>query len=148
MLRKVRATIRLAPQLKTVAIAIALPRIWAGNISLRSNHDTENVSLARVNVRLLLSSMHKVVDVYSDVWKFFFFPAVKAHSYWSTPTLIVRLIPTVSEKSYRLFTLPNLESGFNSDQKPNATLYNAELFHYTESDSDSIPTAEHSKELE
>ena len=45
MLRKVRATIRLAPQLKTVAIEMALPRIWAGNISLRSNHDTENVSL-------------------------------------------------------------------------------------------------------
>ena len=102
MLRKVRATIRLAPQLKTVAIEMALPRIWAGNISLRSNHDTENVSFY-FGRGSAWCSMYKVVNDHKRVWKFLFSSSsVKAHSYQPKATLIPGITPTVRETTYNL----------------------------------------------
>ena len=100
MLRKVRATIRLAPQLKTVAIEIALPRIWAGNISLRSNHDTENVSFYfwRGSARSCCGTLCTKLPMITEWCENSFFPAIKAHSYQPKATLI----PTVSEKTYNL----------------------------------------------
>ena len=46
--RNVKVTIRLVPQLNTVAMAIARPLTAAGNISLRTNQVTKNTKYLNV----------------------------------------------------------------------------------------------------